>query len=126
MWFDTFYQIALENYSQNRHILASCTEGEYTTVIVGLGNVKFPGTNELCAVEIKGIELHFRGNDGPWPQGRWMDWPEPHWNVTESQYAKLPIEIRAKMEAQEQVRYWIPQEFDSIKNKWKFHAISTT
>lgn len=44
--------------------------------------------------------------------GYWMDYPEVHWKISDSDYKKLPIETRAKMECDEQLRYDLKQEFE--------------
>lgn len=120
------YNIAVEHYTQNKHILASYSDGTYTTAIVGMGDVQWvtafpevyahPGASELVVGEIKGIMLHFKHDLGPVPQGRWMDWPEPHWNLTDAEYEAMPLETRAWYECREQVRYWLPTQFDVLAN----------
>jgi hypothetical protein len=59
--------------------------------------------------------------------GIWMDSPERHWNISQSEYHKLPEEERAKLEANEQLRYtarefeqywvetWFPNDYYSFR-----------
>lgn len=68
-------------------------------------------------------------NDMPWfpaCAGMWMDFPERHWNISRYKYHKLPEEERAKLEANEQLRYtarefeefwietWVPDHYWSF------------
>ncbi|KKK47472.1 hypothetical protein LCGC14_3154870, partial [marine sediment metagenome] len=41
----------------------------------------------------------------------WMDWPEDHWGLTDTEYEILPREERAQLEAREQVQRWVALEF---------------
>jgi hypothetical protein len=41
----------------------------------------------------------------PIASGRWMDWPEEHWGLSEQEYNKMPRAQRATLEAKEQLKY---------------------
>jgi hypothetical protein len=58
--------------------------------------------------------------------GIWMDFPEKHWKISRYKYRKLPEEERARLEAEEQLRYaakefeqywvetWFPDDYYSF------------
>ena len=89
------------NYLENPEgeILASVTDDKYTVVITKGGRILFI-RNDLP--------------NKPACAGRWMDFPEEHWNISEEEYYKLSVEERAKLEAKEQLSRWVHREFEKL------------
>jgi hypothetical protein len=59
--------------------------------------------------------LYFRNDypNDPVPAGKWMGHVEKEWNITQSEFNKLPLKERATMEAKEQVK-WIEKEYEDL------------
>ena len=84
---------------------------------------------KYCVVITRHRRIMYIRNDMPlFPAhaGRWMDFPERHWKISRYKYRKLPQEERAKLEANEQLRYaagefeqywiqtWFPDDYYSF------------
>lgn len=46
--------------------------------------------------------------------GCWMDWPEDHWDICPECYHHMPRNQRARLEAHEQLQYWVREEFEDL------------
>ncbi len=97
-----------------KNTIAEYRSGEYGCRIVetsDLGN----------GVKPAGRIWYLREGWEPAEAGRWMDWVEGHWGLSDRQYQSLPIEERAALECREQVERWIETEFNSCWLK-TYHA----
>lgn len=72
--------------------IASATEGDMTVHVMG----QVAGEN---------THLYQRAGMEPVYAGKWMDFPETHWGMSNDEYRSLPIGKRAALEAKEQLRY---------------------
>ena len=56
--------------------------------------------------------LYFKNGDPhPVPSGKWMGWPERHWNIPNSKYKKLSLGERATLECKEQVARYVSKQW---------------
>jgi hypothetical protein len=58
------------------------------------------------------------GDPYPVPSGKWMDFPEEHWGISQEDYDALPNEKRAELECKEQVTKWMPSQFEDKKKEF--------
>jgi len=102
---------AIENLLETGRKLAEASDDRYTVVITPEGRMLYI-SKELPEM--------------PACAGTWMDFPEEEWGISEEEYRKLPIEERATLEANEQLKKWVEAEFKQFwsetwcRDMWDF------
>ena len=69
-----------------------------------------------CYVMVNREIVYKKYGDFPVPAGKWMDWPEEHWNLTDEEYYSLPTKERAELECKEQIEKYVFAQYDMHKS----------
>jgi hypothetical protein len=86
------------------NVVGQYTDGTYTVYIL-----RVLGMEGFYIIITKKDDPH------PVPAGKWMDFPEEHWDISEQEYYQLFIQTRAEMECKEQIENWVKREFYFLK-----------